>query len=60
MRLSNLLIVFAMAVPAFGYTDPGSGLLFWQILGSVCVGSMFYLRKLVTRLRPGRKQDPKD
>jgi hypothetical protein len=30
----------------FAYIDPGSGLLIWQVVMAVCVGVLFYLRKV--------------
>lgn len=33
-------------VLAFFYTDPGSGLLIWQLLLAAFFGAAFYLRKL--------------
>ena len=33
------------------YTDPGSGVLLWQILAAGVVGAMFYVRKVIAFLR---------
>lgn len=33
---------------AVGYIDPGSGLLLWQIIAAVCVGVLFYIKKVRT------------
>ncbi len=30
----------------FGYIDPGSGLLIWQMIVAACVGALFYFKKL--------------
>ena len=46
--------------PAYGYTDPGSGLLLWQMLGAAFVGSLFYVRRLFGWLSFGRKKSGKD
>ncbi len=48
MRLILFVIgyVAVTATPAFAYSDPGSGLLIFQILGSVLVGAMFYFKKI--------------
>jgi len=29
------------------YTDPGSGVLLWQMLAAAAVGAMFYVRKIL-------------
>ena len=34
------------------YTDPGSGLLLWQILAAAGVGYLFHLRRFLRRLLP--------
>ena len=33
------------------YTDPGSGVLLWQILAAGVVGTMFYVRKVIAFFR---------
>jgi len=33
------------------YTDPGSGLLIWQLAGAFFVGCLYHLRKFLTRVR---------
>ena len=53
----NLLVLLLLAAPAFGYTDPGTGLMLWQILGAVLVGLMFHARRVVTRLWPGKPKE---
>jgi hypothetical protein len=40
------------------YTDPGSGVLLWQILAAGVVGSMFYVRKFIALLRGKRTSSP--
>jgi hypothetical protein len=48
-----LLLVLALSAttrPAYAYVDPGSGLLFVQMLGSTLAGMMFLLRKRVRQL----------
>lgn len=46
--------------PAYGYTDPGSGLLLWQMVGAAFVGSLFYVKRLFGWLSPGRKKNGKE
>jgi hypothetical protein len=46
------------------YTDPGSGILLWQMLGAAAVGGMFYVRKIFSLFgakRPAelKQEDPK-
>lgn len=38
-----------MALPslAHAYTDPGSGLLLWQMLGSGFIGLLFYFKRII-------------
>jgi hypothetical protein len=46
--LQGLSIAVALERPAYGYVDPGSGLLLFQIGGSMFAGAIFFLR---TRIR---------
>jgi hypothetical protein len=48
-----------VAIPAYGYTDPGSGLLLWQMVGAAVVGSLFYVKRLLGWLSPGRRKSGK-
>ena len=43
---STLLILIAFPQNMYGYTDPGSGALLWQILSAAFVGVVFYLHRL--------------
>ena len=49
-----LMVLLLLALPAYGYTDPGSGLMLWQIMGAMFVGLMFYARKAVVAIWPGK------
>lgn len=60
-RLSRTLLVLlaiaqvvALAVafqrPAYAYADPGSGLLFLQVAGSMLAGALFILRTKLRKL----------
>jgi len=40
------LIVLLSAAPVYAYSDPGSGLLILQMLGSALVGILFYFSKI--------------
>ena len=46
--------VVALAVafqrPAYAYADPGSGLLFLQVAGSMMAGALFILRSKLSKL----------
>jgi hypothetical protein len=55
-------LLLATVVPAHAYTDPGSGLLLWQLLVSAFVGTVLYrCRKIVTFIfRKQRKQEKHD
>ena len=45
-----LLLLTALARPAYGYVDPGSGLLAIQVGGSMLAGALFMLRAKVRKL----------
>jgi hypothetical protein len=51
-RASLAIIMFALLAaveqPAYGYTDPGSGALIWQMLMAALVGVGFYYRRLLS------------
>ena len=40
-----VLMACVIAQPAYGYVDPGSGLLLFQVIGSTFVGLTFFLRR---------------
>jgi hypothetical protein len=40
---------------AYGYTDPGSGALIWQMLLAASFGAVFYVRKLLAWIGHGKK-----
>lgn len=48
LELAVLLAAFAK--PAYGYVDPGSGLLAVQIGGSMLAGALFVVRSKLRRL----------
>jgi hypothetical protein len=48
IELTILLIAFAK--PAYGYVDPGSGLLAIQVGGSMLAGALFVLRTKIRKL----------
>jgi hypothetical protein len=43
-----LLVSFATEHEARAYTDPGSGMLLWQMVVAGFVGVMFYLRRITS------------
>lgn len=45
IKLIFLLSIITVS-PAFAYSDPGSGLLLLQLLGSALVGVLFYFNKI--------------
>ena len=45
------LIVLATCSNALAYTDPGSGLLIWQMLCAALVGVMFQYNKIITFIK---------
>jgi hypothetical protein len=46
MILFLMLTFYGLVTPVYAYTDPGSGLLFWQLLVSAVFGAVFYFRKM--------------
>jgi hypothetical protein len=60
IELAVLLV--ALTKPAYGYIDPGSGLLAVQVGGSMLAGALFVLRSKLRRLfglaSPNEKSDP--
>jgi hypothetical protein len=54
-KVNILLIVFylvtvSMIDTAYAYTDPGSGLMMWQMLSAAAVGALFYFRKAISKI----------
>lgn len=45
-----VVLLAALAKPAYGYVDPGSGLLAVQVGGSMLAGGLFILRSKIRRL----------
>jgi hypothetical protein len=61
LGLIQIVLFLAAAVkPAHAYVDPGSGLLFFQMGGSMLAGALFVLRaklrKLFSRGSPAKSQ----
>ena len=42
-------LAFAFQRPAYAYADPGSGLLFLQVAGSMAAGALFIVRSKLRR-----------
>jgi hypothetical protein len=45
-----VVLLIAFAKPAYGYVDPGSGLLAVQVGGSMLAGALFVLRTKIRKL----------
>jgi ascorbate-specific PTS system EIIC-type component UlaA len=45
-----VVLLTALAKPAYGYVDPGSGLLAIQVGGSMLAGALFILRSKIRKL----------
>jgi hypothetical protein len=62
MILAAVMLLFA--TPAYAYIDPGTGSLIIQMLLAALVGSVFYLRTIIRRIKsffgsaPERALDP--
>ena len=50
-----LVLILVIPSEAKAYTDPGSGALIWQIAVAAFVGGIFYLRRLLSWFRTGKK-----
>jgi len=48
---SILLLVMATPRRASAYVDPGSGAMLWQAAAAACIGSLFYMRRVVVWVR---------
>lgn len=59
-----LFVFFCTASPAYAYSDPGSGLMLFQLLGAAAVGCLFYVKKvrdwIVFKLWKHKNNDKKD
>jgi hypothetical protein len=44
-------VLVAAERPAYGYTDPGTGALLWQMLLAAFVGLGFYFRRIVAWMK---------
>lgn len=56
--LQVLVFLIAAEKPANAYVDPGSGLLFLQVGGSMLAGAMFVLRQKIRKLlRLGKPEE---
>ena len=51
------LIVLATCSNALAYTDPGSGLLIWQMLCAAMVGVLFQFNKIVAFIKSKFKKN---
>lgn len=47
VTLLALIVLCVTSKPAYGYVDPGSGLLLLQILGSTFAGAVFLARQRI-------------
>ena len=54
MARMALLILLVLPTPAWGYVDPGSGTLLYQVAVAGFVGLLFQSRKVVNLVRPSR------
>jgi hypothetical protein len=54
-----LLFSFATETEARAYTDPGTGVMIWQMLAAGFVGALFYFRKFASWFKT-KKKDTKD
>ena len=53
------VLLAAFTKPAYGYVDPGSGLLAVQVGGSMLAGGLFILRSKLRRLFRMNTSEPK-
>jgi hypothetical protein len=57
--LELVVLLTALTKPAYGYVDPGSGLLAVQVGGSMLAGGLFILRSKIRRLFRGASPEQK-
>jgi hypothetical protein len=50
-----LFVLIASEAPLKAYTDPGSGIMIWQILAAGFVGILFQVRKITSWIRGRRR-----
>jgi hypothetical protein len=55
-----VLLLIGCETTASAYTDPGSGILLWQVLVGGFFGLLYYFRKLKHRLLGSRNLAQKD
>ena len=62
-----ILILISLSVfikPCFGYIDPGTGSMIFQMLAALLFGALFavklYWKKIMFFFRKNRKSDPED
>lgn len=51
MHIRLLLILTFLFSQVHAYTDPGSGMMLWQILLAAMAGSLFYARELIDKIK---------
>ena len=54
------IVVLVTEGEAYGYTDPGSGALIWQMLLAASFGAVFYFRKLLSWLGVDKRNRRED
>ena len=56
LQFAGLLLAFEK--PAHAYVDPGSGLLIFQVLGSMVAGAAYFLRYRIRRIFGFKTDEP--
>ena len=51
MYLKLICILLLAFPPLHAYTDPGSGIMLWQILLAGVAGGMFYCRQILKKIQ---------
>ncbi len=49
--ITALLLLLATPRMALAYVDPGSGAMIWQVAAGLAVGSLFYVRRAVLKVK---------
>ncbi|HJV64763.1 MAG TPA: hypothetical protein VJ550_03420 [Geomonas sp.] len=55
--LAVLYLCLLFPTYAHAYSDPGSGIMLWQLTVSFFIGLLFYLRKILTFFSRSAKRD---
>ena len=56
MVFTVVILTLGLTMPAAAYTDPGTGIMMWQLLTAALAAVMFKLRAIVTWVQKRRSK----